>query len=156
LICGEGYKPHRMHTQGADFFPETYYLKRGSTDLKDGVAQPGFLQVLSRGEDDTWQVKPPAGAKYSGRRSALAAWLTDVDRGAGALLARVIVNRLWQHHFGAGLVATPNDFGKTGTLPSHPELLDWLAGELIRGGWKLEPIHKLMVTSATYQQGTMH
>jgi len=70
-------------------------------------------------------------------------------------VARVAVNRLWQHHFGRGIVATPNDFGRTGTLPTHPELLDWLARELIRGGWKLKPLHKLLMTSATYMQNTM-
>jgi hypothetical protein len=69
------------------------------------------------------------------------------------LLARVIVNRLWQHHFGKGLVRTPNDFGKQGEPPTHPELLDFLAAELIKGGWKLKPMHKLMLQSAAYQQG---
>jgi hypothetical protein len=80
--------------------------------------------------------------------------LTDADRGAGALLARVAVNRLWQHHFGNGLVTTPNDFGHTGAPPTHPELLDWLAAELIRGGWQLKPIHRLLMTSAAYQQSS--
>ena len=80
-------------------------------------------------------------------------WLTDVDHGAGHLLARVIVNRLWQHHFGRGIVATPSDFGTQGERPTHPELLDWLAGELIRGGWRLKPIHKLIMTSAVYMAG---
>jgi hypothetical protein len=83
--------------------------------------------------------------------------MTDADRGAGHLLARVIVNRLWQHHFGRGLVGTPNDFGSQGEPPTHPELLDWLAGELIRGGWKLKPLHRLIVLSATYRQsGATH
>lgn len=67
-------------------------------------------------------------------------------------MARVIVNRLWQHHFGRGLVSTPSDFGVQGDQPTHPELLDWLAGELIRNGWQLKPVHKLMMTSATYRQ----
>jgi hypothetical protein len=78
--------------------------------------------------------------------------MTDVDDGAGHLLARVIVNRLWQHHFGRGIVATPSDFGLQGELPSHPELLDWLAQELVRGGWRLKPLHRLMMTSAAYRQ----
>ncbi|MCE9519516.1 MAG: DUF1553 domain-containing protein [Verrucomicrobia bacterium] len=103
-----------------------------------------------------WQWQPPKDAKYSGRRRALSNWITDVDSGAGMLVARVMVNRLWQHHFGRGIVATPNDFGKQGTLPSQPELLDWLAGELIRGGWKLKPLHKLIMISTAYQQGTAH
>jgi hypothetical protein len=101
-----------------------------------------------------WQWHPPEKAKFSGRRRSLANWLTDTEAGAGALLARVAVNRLWQHHFGRGIVATPNDFGRTGALPTHPELLDWLAGELIRGGWKLKPIHRLLMTSETYMQST--
>ena len=154
LICGEGYKPMRHHTQGADFFKETYVLNRGSVDQKQEVALPGYLQVLlkEKANENAWKVEPPQGAKFSGRRSALAAWLTDVENGAGALTARVIVNRLWQHHFGTGLVATPNDFGKTGSLPSHPELLDWLAGELIRNGWHLKPIQRLILGSTAYQQ----
>ncbi|MBL9125770.1 MAG: DUF1553 domain-containing protein, partial [Planctomycetaceae bacterium] len=77
---------------------------------------------------------------------------TDVDFGAGALLGRVIVNRLWQHHLGQGIVTTPSDFGSQGARPSHPELLDYLAGELIRNGWRLKPIHRLIMTSAVYQQ----
>ena len=156
LVCAEGNKPLRMNTQGVDFFTNTFFLKRGSTDLKDGVAPQNFLQVLMRAPDaeKDWQWQPPVGAKFSGRRRSLANWLTDVDRGAGRLVARVIVNRLWQHHFGQGIVTSPNDFGKAGTLPSHPELLDWLAGELIRNGWKLKPIHKLIMTSATYLQSS--
>ena len=84
----------------------------------------------------------------------MAEWLTDVDHGAGGLLARVIVNRLWQHHFGEGLVRTPDDFGTTGERPDHPELLEWLAGELVRGGWRLKPIQRLIVASAVYRQAT--
>ena len=83
---------------------------------------------------------------------ALAHWLTDADNGAGNLLARVIVNRLWQHHFGRGIVATPNDFGAQGEKPTHPELLDWLANDLITHGWQLKRLHKLMMTSAVYMQ----
>jgi len=156
LVCAEGYPPVRMHTQGADFFPETHILARGSTDQKMGVATPGFLQVLMRKPDaeSRWQWQPPKDARFSGRRRALANWMTDVEHGAGALVARVIVNRLWQHHFGRGLVATPNDFGYQGAKPSHPELLEWLAGELVRGGWRLKPMHRLILTSAAYQQNT--
>jgi mono/diheme cytochrome c family protein len=155
MICGEGYKPIRMHTQGADFLEETYFLKRGNAELKDGIAPPGFMQVLMKEPDEKrWQWQAPKEAKFSGRRRTLSNWMTDVEHGSGALLARVIVNRLWQHHFGRGIVSTPNDFGKQGTLPSQPELLDWLANELIRNGWKLKPIHKLIMLSAAYQQGT--
>ena len=157
LICGEGYTPLRMHTQGADFFNETHMLRRGNTDLKNGVVQQDFLQVLMRAPErgQRWKFEPPKGVKFSGRRRALANWMTDLEAGAGPQVARVIVNRLWQHHFGRGLVETPNDFGHSGALPTHPELLDWLAAELVKNGWKLKPIHKLLLTSATYQQNTV-
>jgi len=153
LTCTEGNTPVRMHTQGADFFPETHFLNRGSTDQKRGVASQGFLQVLARTQDPQrhWTWTPPAGAKFSGRRRSLANWMTDTESGAGHLLARVIVNRLWQHHFGRGIVETPNDFGIQGARPTHPELLDWLAQELIRNDWKLKPIHQLILESAAYQ-----
>jgi hypothetical protein len=154
MMCGEGYPAMRMHTQGADFFPETYFLQRGSTDQKKEVVTPGFLQVLlpEPARESEWRWAPPAGARHSGRRRTLANWLTDAERGAGHLVARVIVNRLWQHHFGQGLVRTPNDFGAQGMRPTHPELLDWLARELIRGGWRLKPMHELILASAVYQQ----
>jgi hypothetical protein len=154
LICGEGYKPVRMYTQGADFFEQTYILKRGNTDMKDGVASQAFLQVLNGKSIAPWKVDPPKDAKYSGRRATLANWIIDTNNGAGILAARVMVNRLWQHHFGRGIVETPNDFGHAGALPTHPELLDYLASELLQNGWHLKPIHKLIMTSATYMQST--
>ena len=70
------------------------------------------------------------------------------------MTARVFVNRLWQHHFGRGIVATPNDFGTRGERPTHPELLDWLAMEFVQGGWKIKRMHKLMVMSNTYRQSS--
>ncbi len=152
LISSEGLPAVRLHTQGGDFLNETHFLRRGDPTQKEGVATQGFLQVLTAAPEGHWQVAPPKGWRTSYRRRALAAWLTDVDQGAGRLLARVIVNRLWQHHLGRGLVATPSDFGTRGAPPTHPELLDWLATELIRGGWKLKPIHKLIMKSAVYQQ----
>src|SRR6185503_13548539 len=87
----------------------------------------------------------------TGRRLALANWIASKDN---PLTARVIANRLWQHHFGKGLVATASDFGIRGEDPTHPELLDWLANELADGEWKLKRIHKLMLMSETYQQST--
>ncbi len=159
LVAGENVPriPHHADGRGyPHFYKETHFLRRGDVNQKDGVAQSGFLQVLSRhpAGAEHWQSPPPAGATSSHRRAALARWITDVDYGAGHLAARVIVNRLWQHHFGAGLVATPSDFGRQGDPPSHPELLDWLAAELIRAGWRLKPLHRLMVTSATYRQAS--
>ncbi len=157
-ISSEGVKPVRLATQGADFFEETYFLKRGDPDQKDGVAAPGFLRVLMpEGSDESlWRVDPPEAWHTSYRRRALAQWITDVDRGAGALLARVIVNRLWQHHLGRGIVTTPSDFGFQGARPTHPELLDDLANELIASGWSLKHIHRLIMTSATYTQSAAH
>ena len=134
---------------------DVFFLRRGEVDAKAGQASPAFLQVLMRNADGPakWLPTPAAGQPATEPRLALGNWMTDVDDGAGALLARVIVNRLWQHHFGRGLVGTPNDFGAQGERPTHPELLDWLARELIRNGWKLKPLHKLIVQSAVYQQG---
>jgi hypothetical protein len=132
---------------------DVHFLIRGEVERKNGVATPGFMQVLMNAPetDKRWL------AKNSEPRIALGEWLTDTEAGAGNLLARVIVNRLWQHHMGRGIVATPNDFGAQGEAPSHPELLDWLARKLIAGGWRLKPIHKLILQSAVYQEsGELH
>jgi len=154
LVSSEGIPAVRNHTQGPDFYEKTFMLTRGDLNQKLEEAVPGFLQVLCRapGAEKRWQASRPANARTPFHRAALADWLTDADVGAGHLLARVIVNRLWQHHFGRGLVSTPSDFGVQGEKPTHPELLDWLAGELVRNGWHLKPLHKLMMTSATYRQ----
>ncbi len=156
LVATEGLPAVRLHTQGDDFFPQTFFLRRGDPANKEGTATQGFLQVLMPSADAVkrWQSEPPAGWRTSYRRRAFAAWLTDVDNGAGQLLARVIVNRLWQHHMGRGIVTTPSDFGVRGERPTHPELLDHLAQELIKNGWRLKPIHKLIMTSAVYQEST--
>jgi hypothetical protein len=156
LISTEGKPAVRLHTQGGDFLEKTHYLRRGDVNQKQGEAPAGFLQVLENAPEgeSRWSTAPPPGWHTSYRRAALARWMTDVDAGAGALAARVAVNRLWHHHLGRGIVATPSDFGNQGDLPTHPELLDWLAAELIRGGWKLKPLHKLIMTSAVYKQGT--
>jgi len=150
LISSEGVPAVRLHTQGEDVFKDTYFLRRGDPNQKEAVALPGYLQVLNT-DSDRWKKEPPKDSKLSYRRAALADWMTDTERGAGHLLARVIVNRIWQHHLGRGIVSTPSDFGVRGERPTHPELLDFLASELIRNGWKLKPIHKLIMTSAVYQ-----
>jgi mono/diheme cytochrome c family protein len=154
LIASEGLAPVRLHTQGEDFLKETNFLARGDPGQKQGVAGPSYVQVLMNvpEREEHWRLKPPAGWRTSYRRRALADWITDVDHGAGQLLARVIVNRLWQHHMGRGIVATPSEFGTRGEPPSHPELLDWLARQLIDNGWHLKPIHKLILTSTVYRQ----
>ncbi|MCE9568064.1 MAG: PSD1 and planctomycete cytochrome C domain-containing protein [Planctomycetes bacterium] len=153
LVSSEGLPAIKLHTQGADFLNETHFLRRGDPAQKEGVAPVSFLQVLMPdAEAQTKWLKPvPAGSRTSFKRAAVADWMTDANGGAGHLVARVIVNRLWQQHFGRGIVGTPSDFGIRGEPPTHPELLDYLATELIRNGWKLKPIHKLMVSSAAYK-----
>jgi hypothetical protein len=137
-----------------------YYLGRGEVNKKNGLASIGFAEALETNSegDEHWTgpQKPrdndnPVPATPP--RVALAKWITDTDHGAGNLLARVAVNRVWQHHMGRGIVNTPNDFGVQGDAPTHPELLDYLAGELIANGWKLKPLHRLIMTSAVYMQG---
>ncbi len=115
---------------------------------KDGEPiAPGFPTIL----DDKPAVIPPLPANLdsTGRRAALAKWLTRPDN---PLTARVMVNRVWQQHFGHGLAANASDFGKLGEAPTHPELLDWLAGGFIENGWSFKKLHRLIVTSATYRQ----
>jgi mono/diheme cytochrome c family protein len=156
LVSTEGLPAIRLHTQGGDFLEHTHFLKRGDVNQKLAVAEQGFLQVLSRHPDGArhWQETPPPLWRTSYRRKALAHWITDTQAGAGNLLARVIVNRLWQHHLGQAIVSTPSDFGTAGARPTHPELLEYLAGQLIAGQWKLKDIHKQIMTSAVYMQST--
>jgi hypothetical protein len=133
---------------------DVYLLRRGEVDNKQGKSNPGILQVLYRAPEGAASPGTAAVAPANvDPRLSLANWMVDVDHGAGPLAARIIANRLWQHHFGKGIVGTPNDFGAQGERPTHPELLDWLATELIKSDWKLKPIHKLMMLSAAYQQG---
>ena len=151
----EGQKPMRHHTADGsipDFYPVTHLLKRGDADQKDGEVSLGFLQVLSRKPEANWIAPKPEKVTTSLRRTGLANWITDTTDGAGGLAARAMVNRLWHHHFGRGLVSTLNDFGYQSEPPTHPELLDWLANDLVANGWKLKRLHKLMVMSHTYQQ----
>jgi hypothetical protein len=156
LISSEGLPAVRLHTQGDDFLKATHFLRRGDPNQKEGVANVSFLQVLMPGSDGQkkWLIPPSKGSRTSFQRSAFANWLTDPKDGAGQLAARVIVNRLWQRHLGRGLVATVSDFGLRGDRPSHPQLLDFMAGELVKNGWKLKPIHKLIVTSDAYKQSS--
>jgi hypothetical protein len=120
-----------------------HVLKRGEWEKKGEAVGPRPLSVLVPAET------PELPADHLTPRTELARWLTD---GARALTARVIVNRVWQYHFGTGLVKTANDFGRNGARPSHPELLDWLAAKLIDDGWRLKPLHRLILRSRVYQQ----
>jgi hypothetical protein len=131
--------------------PPTFVLERGELSNRAGVVEPGFPVVfLPRHEAVPAEVKSPR-LGTTGRRSTLAAWIASRDN---PLTARVLVNRLWQHHFGRGLVATPSDFGVRGEQPSHPELLDWLAVEFMERGWSIKAMHRQILLSAAYRQST--
>ncbi|MCM8533136.1 MAG: DUF1549 and DUF1553 domain-containing protein, partial [Lentisphaeraceae bacterium] len=116
---------------------------------------PGFMTVLyPDGADVNAKiVKPELAPNSTGRRTALAKWITSPSN---PLTTRVIVNRLWQYHFGRGIVANPNDFGKLGEKPTHPELLDWLVQEFMKNGWRFKPMHKMIMMSKSYQMSTKH
>ena len=140
----------------ADMTPhslETFVARRGDPKSRGPrvAPRPPGVVLASQASDafDPTSIVPTE--KATGRRLALAKWMARADN---PLTSRVIVNRLWQHHFGRGLVVTPSDFGVRGEPPTHPELLDWLATELVAGGWRLKPLHRLMVTSATYRQAS--
>lgn len=138
---------HALWDQG-DPSP-TYIYRRGDPLSPGQLVSPGVPLMLFS-EALSFDVQPPwPGSKKTGRRLAFANWLTDPDH---PLTARVAVNRLWKHHFGTGIVKTLGNFGKAGTPPTHPELLDWLAIEFVRSGWSTKAIHRLMMTSATYRQ----
>jgi len=127
--------------------PETRLFHRGDPNQPKEAVDPGTLTALGGAP-----IAPRDAAKAtSGRRLAFARWLTD---GKHPLTARVIVNRAWMHHFGRGIVNTPGDFGALGDRPSHPELLDWLADEFMRNGWRLKPIHRMILTSTAYRQSS--
>ena len=160
MLASEGLPKPSHHANGRGyphFYPQTHFLTRGDVHQKGEVSQPGFLQVLSpAGRNlDHFRISPPEGWKRSNfERASFANWMTDAKEGAGQLVARVIVNRLWHHHFGRGIVATPNDFGMPGERPTHPELLDWLADDLIKNGWKLKRLHRLIMASAVFMQSS--
>ncbi|MEZ5323606.1 MAG: DUF1549 and DUF1553 domain-containing protein [Verrucomicrobiales bacterium] len=128
--------------------PVVHLLKRGSPFEPVEPVAPGGVAAL-RGIDPDFGIA--SDAPEGQRRKKLAEWMTQPDN---PLLARVMVNRLWHYHFGQGLVKTPNDFGYSGGLPSHPELLEWLAVEFRASGWSLKAMHRLIVQSATYQQSS--
>lgn len=126
--------------------PQTHVMFRGNAHAEGPPVGPAFPEVL--GASPPKIPEPAKDARTSGRRTVLANWIASEDN---PLTARVIVNRIWQGHFGRGIVASSNDFGKFGTGPTHPELLDWLASELVERGWKLKPLHKLILTSRAYR-----
>jgi hypothetical protein len=124
----------------------TPFLRRGDALTPAHHVSPGSLSVLSKVTAFEWTKTK---SRSSGRRLAFAKWLSDPNH---PLTARVMVNRIWRHHFGEGIVTTPDDFGQAGALPTHPKLLDWLAVEFIESGWDIKHIHRLIMTSTTYRQ----
>jgi mono/diheme cytochrome c family protein len=133
-------------SEGGPTPPDTFVLLRGSPRAPGDRVEPGFPSVLATRA--AVLPAPAAGARTSGRRRVLAEWLASPDN---PLTARVMANRLWQHHFGRGIVRSANDFGYRGTPPTHPELLDWLATEFVARGWSVKAMHRLIVTSSAYR-----
>ncbi len=142
-------------------FPGSYIPEPGkpytapplcTVDGKPLNIEPGFLTALTEGKPVT--ARAPADRRpTSGRRRALAEWIASEQN---PLTARVMINRIWHHHFGRGIVATPSNFGTMGTLPTHPQLLDWLATEFVREGWSLKRMHRLIMTSQAYQMASTY
>jgi flagellar motor protein MotB len=129
----------------------TRILRRGEPDNFGRCVGPAVPEALTDGKA-VFKVSPPwPGATKTGRRLAFARWLVRPDN---PLTSRVMVNRIWNHHFGAGIVKTLGNFGNAGARPSHPELLDWLATEFVRQGWSIKSMHRLMMTSSTYRQSS--
>ena len=127
----------------------SYFLHRGDPGTKGSKMEPGVLAVAARTEPQFGEA--PGTAKTSWRRKHFANWIAADDN---PLTARVMVNRIWQHHFGEGMVRTPSNFGKTGMKPSHPELLDWLAVEFVENDWSVKHMHRLMLTSDAYRMAS--
>jgi len=132
-----------------------HLLRKGDPNRPGQVVEPRGLTAVASTESalSTEFEPPPADANTTHRRLQLALWITDRRN---PLTARVLVNRLWQHHFGQALVRSPNNFGFKGQRPTHPKLLDWLASEFMAGGWKLKRMHKLLVLSGVYRQSSEH
>jgi hypothetical protein len=133
-----------------ELIPATFIFNRGNHDQPKDKVNPSELTVLAAHRKVELPEKDPKLAT-TGRRLAFANALTD---GKHPLLARVMVNRVWMHHFGQGIVASPGDFGQLGSQPTHPELLDWMAAEFMRNGWSLKQLHRLIMTSRTYRQAS--
>ncbi len=128
--------------------PATFVLIRGNPGAEGAEVQPAFPQILS---PPVPQIEPPEGKQSSGRRLALARWITSPEN---PLTARVMVNRIWQWHFDDAIVRSPNNFGLTADAPTHPELLDWLANEFVASGWKMKQLHRQILLSNTYQMSS--
>jgi uncharacterized protein DUF1553/uncharacterized protein DUF1549/cytochrome c/concanavalin A-like lectin/glucanase superfamily protein len=141
-------KPEKVFAVDSRPPEPTHLLIRGNVNDKGERVTPGTVSCI---KDLSGDLGLTFDASDAARRTALANWIASPNN---PLFARVMVNRVWHYHFGAGLVRNPNDFGFNGGTPSHPELLDWLAREFIRSGWSLKKLHKLIVTSQTYRQSS--
>ena len=142
--------PVAMATTDSGPTPQpSYFLQRGVPDAKGSLMMPGVLSAASATE----YVYPaaPAGAKTTWRRRGFAEWVASPEN---PLTARVMVNRIWQHHFGEGIVRTPSNFGRMGEAPLHPELLDWLAAQFVERRWSMKAMHRLMMNSQLYQMSS--
>jgi hypothetical protein len=150
----EKQKPRRVPSaraigERARMAQPSYFLHRGSADARGSLMTPGVLSVT---RESDWEFpEPPADARSSWRRRGFAEWLVSPSN---PLTARVMVNRIWQHHFGEGIVRTPSNFGRMGEPPTHPALLDWLAVEFVERGWSMKAIHRVMLTSQAYQMAS--
>ncbi len=133
--------------------PPTQVLRRGDYEKPEAIeAPPGIPRVLDDGERPFQIPAPEPDAQTSGRRRSFAQWLTRANH---PITARLMVNRIWAHHFGTGIVPTTDNFGRSGALPTNPALLDWLATEFVRGGWSVKSIHRLIMASTVYRQGSL-
>ncbi|MGI9243990.1 MAG: DUF1553 domain-containing protein, partial [Verrucomicrobiales bacterium] len=143
-----------MAKQDKSWRPDSRIFIGGSYQAPGEKVSPGVLSVLGIPTDSASDSDPyaiPDG--QAGRRAAFARWVSDPRN---ALTTRSIVNRIWQHHFGTPIAGNPNNFGAKGGKPTHPQLLDWLAADLVEHGWKLKRIHKLIMSSGTYRQSVRH
>jgi hypothetical protein len=166
LVGAERQRAERLLTELLAYRARREQLMAQPTALYAGkFEQPGAIHRLARGDPqqprqvvgpDTvaalGNLRLPANAPEQKRRIALANWIIDPKN---PLTARVMVNRIWQHHFGMGIVDTPSDFGKQGSKPTHPELLDWLASRFVQSGWSMKQVHRLILTSSTYRQASV-
>ena len=129
--------------------PDTFVLGRGSPLAPGEKVEPAFAEVLGGGAAEVSAIT--AGSPSSGRRTALANWIASAEN---PMTAKVMVNRIWQHHFGRGIVRSPNNFGLLGDMPTHPQLLNYLADEFVKHGWRMKPLHKQIVMSSAYQMSS--
>jgi hypothetical protein len=134
--------------------PQSYLFRRGGFENPVAEVEPGFLSILADPSNPRPIAQLADTHQTSGRRLALARWLTDSDTPAGGLAARVFVNRVWMHLFGEGIVPTVDNFGRSGLPPTNPELLDWLATEFMHSGWRIKPLIRLMMMSSAYRQAS--